>query len=246
VFRGLPSGYIANIEERLAQTEAALLQALSVIYESDARQSANHLEIPAAAAVTEKPRELEFNEIRIARVKEWNRFPLNTQEQQQNWMRNKLATTRTSTQSSSEGRQEKPAESTSGPRIRQRYQATGSARKRRNTASEGRDTSNLRPDQEPNFTTSTASSSTRLPMSEVDIGGTASTLDNNSLDAPLGTAVSYLQDQHATTRSPALHHTLDTEHIPPPDTPDVEQEIEPEQYTSKAKRLVTLHSRKYF
>jgi hypothetical protein len=223
-----------------------LLQALSIIYESHARQSQNQHHPETAAAPIERPRELEFNEVRIARVEEWSKFPLNTQEQQQNWMHNRLATTRTSTRVSSEGHQEEPANLTSGPRKRVRYQVTGSARKRQKTASEGRETFNFGADREPEFTVSTASPSTRLPVSEMNDGWTASTLHNNPLSAPPGTAGSYPQNQHATTHSPALHSTAETSHNDISNTPGGEQEIEPEQYTSKAKRLVTLHSRKYF
>jgi hypothetical protein len=223
-----------------------LLQALSVIYGSDTRQSQNqhYLEIPAAPI--ERPQELEFNEVRIARVEEWRRFPLETQEQQQNWMRNKLATTQTPTRLSSEGHQEEPPNPTSGPRKRVQYQATGSARKRQKTASEGRETLNFGADYEPKFTVSTASPSTRLPASEMNDGWTASTLHNNPLSAPPEAARSYPQNQHATIRSPALHSTAATSHNNISNTPGGEQETQREQYTSKAKRLVTLHSRKYF
>jgi hypothetical protein len=161
-------------------------------------------------------------------------------------MRNRLGITQTSPRLSSEGYQEEPANSRSGQRTRQRDQATGPARKRRKTASEGHDELDIEADQELNFTTSTASSSTRLPVSEVVEGCTASILHNDSPDAPLRAAVSYLQNQDASTRSPALHRTAETSHIEMPNTPSARQETQAEQYTSKAKRLVSLHSRKYF
>ncbi|KAH0187851.1 hypothetical protein KCV03_g5241, partial [Aureobasidium melanogenum] len=79
--RGLPTGYIASIEERLAQTEAALLQALSTIHGSQVPES----RLPPAA--TEKARDMEYNEVRIAKVEEWQKCPLDTQEHQRDWMR---------------------------------------------------------------------------------------------------------------------------------------------------------------
>ncbi|KAK5999455.1 hypothetical protein QM012_005456 [Aureobasidium pullulans] len=35
---------------------------------------------------------MEYNEVRIAKVEEWQRYPLDTPEHQQNWMQYKLAT----------------------------------------------------------------------------------------------------------------------------------------------------------
>jgi hypothetical protein len=221
-----------------------LLQALSIIYESHARQSQNQHHPEIAAAPIERPRELEFNEVRIARVEEWNKFPLNTQEQQQNWMHNRVATTRTATRVSSEAHQEDAADLTRNPHAQQRYHESGTTKKRRKTASGRRDTLSLEEDHGAEFTTSTASPSARPPVSGADGGWTANILDGNPLESPLGTVVSDLQ--HTNTQSSALHSTAATSHNNISNTPGVEQETQREQYTSKAKRLVTLHFRKYF
>ncbi|KAI5244843.1 hypothetical protein E4T42_06979 [Aureobasidium subglaciale] len=90
--RGLPSGYIAKIEERLAQTEAALLQALSSLHALEAQRVREVREpVQALSALSERPRELEFNEIRMANVENWKAFPLGNESQQVEWMRYKLA-----------------------------------------------------------------------------------------------------------------------------------------------------------
>jgi hypothetical protein len=216
-----------------------LLQALSLIYGPDTRQSnQHHLEIPTATA--EKPRELEFNEVRIAKVEEWHKFPLKTQEQQQEWMRRRLETTR----SPSEALQEGPAGPTSVSRKRLRSQITGPARERQETTSEGRSASNPEADQQRDVTMSTASPAIGLPVSEMTGGWAASPLHNDSLDPSSGTHVSNLR--HTTTQSPALQSAAETSHNEISNTPSGEQQTQPEQYSSKAKRLVTLHSRKYF
>ncbi|KAI5200540.1 hypothetical protein E4T39_05691 [Aureobasidium subglaciale] len=90
---GLPSGYIAKIEERLAQTEAALLQALSTLHTSEAQRVRDARE-PVhllSASSEERSRELEFNEIRMAKVEYWKEYPLDTGRQQVEWMRHRLA-----------------------------------------------------------------------------------------------------------------------------------------------------------
>ncbi|KAI4763069.1 hypothetical protein E4T52_04805 [Aureobasidium sp. EXF-3400] len=254
VTRGLPSGYIANIEERLAQTEVALLQALAIIHGLDARHTPNqnHLGVPNAQA--DRPRELEFNEVRIARVEEWQRFPLETTEQQRDWMRNRLATSELPTDLDSVTRQQEANDLANESHKRQRNQETGSAKKRRKTTSERRNTSNLRPEHEPDLTAPAAWPPRRAPAPLIDNGWTANTSHVDSLNSSLRTAASNLQLRDTDAFPPASHSALGTPRIDDSDTAGAAQntaagkreETQPEQYTSKAKRLSTLHSRKYF
>lgn len=200
-----------------------------------------------------RPRELEFNEVRIARVEEWQRFPLETTEQQRDWMRNRLATSELPTDLDSVTRQQEPNDLANESHKRQRNQETGSARKRRKIASERRNTSNLRPEHEPDLTAPAAWPPRRAPAPLIDNGWTANTSHDDSLNSSLRTAASDLQHQSTDAFPPASHSASDTPYIQRPDTSGIMQrtagirpDTQAEQYTSKAKRLSTLHSRKYF
>jgi hypothetical protein len=231
-----------------------LLQALAVIHGSDARHTPtqNHLGVPNAQA--DRPRELEFNEVRIARVEEWQKYPLETTEQQRDWMRNRLATSELPTDLDSVTRRKEANDLANESHKRQRDQETGSAKKRRKNQSETRNTSSLRVEYEPDLTASTVSPPRRLPAPVTDNGWTANTSHHDSLNSSLRTAASDLQHQSTDAFPPASHSASGTPRIDNSDTAGtaqntvsgIRQETQPEQYTSKAKRLSTLHSRKYF
>ena len=204
-------------------------------------------------AQADRPRELEFNEVRIARVEEWQKFPLETPEQQRDWMRNRLATSELPTDLDSMTRQQEANDWANESHKRQRNQETDSARKRRKTTSERRNTSNLRPEHEPDLIAPAAWPPRRAPAPLIDNGWTANTFHHDSLDSSLRTAASDLQHRNTDAFPPASHSASDTLHIQSPDTSGIMQrtagirpDTQAEQYTSKAKRLSTLHSRKYF
>lgn len=90
--RGLPPGYIATLEKRLAETEAALLQALSAIHSSEIQRPEQANRDATSTATMERPRELEYNEMRSAKVEEWRNYPLGTEDQQRSWLRHRIAT----------------------------------------------------------------------------------------------------------------------------------------------------------
>ncbi|KEQ69653.1 hypothetical protein M436DRAFT_75811 [Aureobasidium namibiae CBS 147.97] len=221
--RGLPSGYLANIEERLAQTENALLQALSIIHGSESRQDSSQPHPEVSLARTERPRELEFNEVRIARVEEWQNFPLETLEQQQHWMHNRLAPNGAPTASDSIERQRETLNMTSEAGKRQRNQDKTSARKRQRSVSGLRNTPDLKAGHRFQSTTPT---------------------ESDMLSTYLGTAASSPQRQQANVTCPALHLTSSIPQTRVSEHPGPGSENPPEQ--SKAKKLATLHSRKYF
>jgi len=77
--RGFPEGYLAGLEHRLAETERALFNSLQLLRgmpESDIR----HVEQVFHAKRTKS-----------TRTKEWERLPLNTQEQRWQWFNEKAS-----------------------------------------------------------------------------------------------------------------------------------------------------------
>lgn len=146
--RGLPSGYIASIEDRLAQTEAALLHALSTIH-------APLVPGPEMFSVaTQKPRDLEYNELRIAKVEEWQKYPLDTLEHRQAWIRYKLSSNGTQIPTEPP-KSEDTSDVSSNLRRSQYRQQSYPARKRQKTVSESQRTMiPARSDEEGNLTES--------------------------------------------------------------------------------------------
>ena len=76
--RGLPSGYVNKLEARLADTEAALHHVLSQI-QSDLRPLP---EVPYTI-----PASISVGQNKSDRVKEWDRFPLQSTSDVQAWYR---------------------------------------------------------------------------------------------------------------------------------------------------------------
>lgn len=238
--RGLPSGYIASIEERLAQTEAALLQVLSTIHGSQVPESRS----PPAA--TEKAREMEYNEVRIAKVEEWQRYPLDTQEHQRDWMQYKLAIDPASVGSTRTESQEDHASQPSDKRQSQGHQQLGAALKRQKTARESRDNRHLSESCRPSIE-SEALPLTGLRTSQGEDEWTTNTPQGGSLDPDHRPAASTPWAQGTTTRFIKPHRASNTPSVAISDHPNGMEALPPlDQTTSKAKRLSTLHSRKYF
>ncbi|KAG9692373.1 hypothetical protein KCU95_g7300, partial [Aureobasidium melanogenum] len=237
---GLPSGYIASIEERLAQTEAALLQALSTIHGFQVPESRS----PPAA--TEKVREMEYNEVRIAKVEEWQRYALDTQEHQRDWMQYKLATDPASIGSTRTKSQEDHASQPSDKRQLQGHQQLGAALKRQKTTHESRGNRHPLGSYGSGFATE-ASPLTRLRTSPGEREWTTDTPQGSPLHPDREPAASTPCAQGTTTRFMESHPASNTPSVAISDHPNRMEALPPlDQTTSKAKRLSTLHSRKYF
>jgi hypothetical protein len=240
-YRGLPSGYLANIEERLAQTEVALLQALSALHESGIQLRPEQHQQRVSDTAAGKARELEFNEVRIARVEEWKKFPLETPEQQLLWARSRPTTTEPpSTTDSAESWEE----ITHLTRKRRHYGETGQAGSGRQKAVlEGRV---LEADDESDSIVLTASPSMIHPAQSLHDDLAAGSFYDNRPIYPLGTAVPTLQHRDAEATSSTLRTKSGTPHVENAEISGAAQDEQPEQYISKAKKLVTSHSRRYF
>ncbi|KAH0347123.1 hypothetical protein KCU81_g3602, partial [Aureobasidium melanogenum] len=237
--RGLPSGYIASIEDRLAQTEAALLQALSTIHGSQ-------VESRSPPAIPEKPRDMEFNEVRIAKVEEWQKYPLDTEEHQRNWMQYKLATNPGSSALTILNTQEGHAGQASDKQQSQSHQKSDAARKRQKIANESPQNRQLPQGHRSDF----ASEALPLTGAQALQGGsewTTNAPQGRPLDPDHGFATSIPSAQGTTTRSTDSHRASNPRSMPTPIRSNgVEALPDSDQNTSKAKRLSTLHSRKYF
>lgn len=85
--RGIPSGYISSLEERLIETEIALFEALSFI-NTHFHQGGNTQFEPSQYrdAFTNHSTALS----KQAKVKEWKRLPLMFEDQQKAWLQEKL------------------------------------------------------------------------------------------------------------------------------------------------------------
>lgn len=243
-FRGLPPGYLANVEERLAETENALLHALSIIHASEVGPIHTQQHLGVSTAPNERPRELEFNEVRIAKVEEWQKLPLHTQEQQRHWMRHKLATDEISTAPDPINGQQETIDLTSRSQKRQRNREIESASKRRRPTSASNGTLDLGEDHGLMPTTPTVRAATGPQSLAREDTQTADTVHPDTLSPYIETAASNLQHQHANIRSPARHFTSSPPQARTSEPPGPRPEIQPEQ--SKAKRLASLHSRRYF
>ncbi|KAF2016940.1 hypothetical protein BU24DRAFT_440112 [Aaosphaeria arxii CBS 175.79] len=78
--RGLPSGYITFIEQRLLETEIVVLDLLSAIY--DGHQNS----IPPTAPGDDKAiAELSAKQSKQEKLEEWRRFPLHTELERLKW-----------------------------------------------------------------------------------------------------------------------------------------------------------------
>ena len=84
-YRGIPSGYISFIEQRLLETEFLCLELLSAIYNSKIvieQHTLSDHERRLLAGLEEK-------QPKSAKIQEWKSFPLATDEQRRNWWRKK-------------------------------------------------------------------------------------------------------------------------------------------------------------
>ncbi|CAC9889479.1 unnamed protein product, partial [Aureobasidium pullulans] len=213
-------GYIAKIEERLAQTEAALLQALSAIHASEARAIENVLPGGLTSGTVER-QQLEFNEIRIAKVEEWQRYPLDSEQQQREWMRHKISTGDLQAEVRAEVQATAHQADEPEPLHHHSNQEVVSTRKRQRT---------IISDQQQPDTAASPEASERTRGPESLAGWTANTSVQGS----------YNKQPNTQSPAPLPHQLL----IPRPQNP--QPAIQDPQPPSKAKRLSTLHSRKYF
>lgn len=185
---------------------------------------------------------MEYNEVRIAKVKEWQGYPLDTEEHQRNWMQYKLATDPAQIVLTTSKHQADHASQSSDKRQSQGHQT----RKRQKTAQEWRgirDTSeDCRPGSDPDA----------VPLTRPRASQGNGDLTKNMHQGELPhhddeTSISTPWRQGTTTRSSESYCASDASRVPM--TGDVYTvEILPpsDQIKSKAKRLSTLHSRKYF
>ncbi|CAD0018218.1 unnamed protein product [Aureobasidium pullulans] len=217
--RGLPSGYIAKIEDRLAHTEAALLQALSTIHASEARAIENVLPAGPTSETVER-QQLEFNEIRIAKVEEWQRYPLDSEQQQREWMRHKISTGDLQAEVRAEVQATAHQADEPEPLHHHSNQEVVSTRKRQRT---------IISDQQQPDTAASPEASERTRGPESLAGWTANTFVQDS----------YNNQPKMQSPAPVLPPTSN------PSTSDPTS-IQDPQPPSKAKHLSTLHSRKYF
>ena len=156
-------------------------------------------------------------------------------------MNQRLALPEMPTASDSTERQQETLNLTSQPQKRQPNSEIELASKRRRPTSGQRGTSNPGEDHELNPTTPTARVATGpLPLAREDTW----TVHPDTLSPYLETAASNPQHRHANIQSPALHFPQSTPQARTSEPADPRPEIQPEQ--SKAQRLASLHSRRYF
>lgn len=77
--RGFPEGYLAGIEVRLAETERALFETLSILRSAGLSEA---LSQPVDHV-------FDFKQTKTARMKEWERLPLATVQDRRNWLLDK-------------------------------------------------------------------------------------------------------------------------------------------------------------
>lgn len=77
--RGFPEGYLAGIEVRLAETERALFETLSILRSAGLSDSISQ---PVGHV-------FDFKQTKTARMKEWERLPLATAQERRNWFLDK-------------------------------------------------------------------------------------------------------------------------------------------------------------
>ncbi|THY02954.1 hypothetical protein D6D03_04714 [Aureobasidium pullulans] len=202
------------------ETEAALLQALSTIHVSEARAIENVLPAGPTSETVER-QQLEFNEIRIAKVEEWQRYPLDSEQQQREWMRHKISTGDLQAEVRAEVQATAHQADEPEPLHHHSNQEVVSTRKRQRT---------IISDQQQPDTAASPEASERTRGPESLAGWTANTSVQGSYN------------KQPNTQSPAP--------LPPPtsypSTSEPTTSIQDPQPPSKAKRLSTLHSRKYF
>lgn len=185
---------------------------------------------------------MEFNEVRIAKVEEWQKYSLDTQEHQRNWMQYKLATDAGSTVFTTLRNQEDHAGQASDKRRVQGHQESGGGRERRKTGHESPGDEDHRSDF-----ASEALPPTGIQVSQGGSEWTTNAPRGEPHDPNLGFATSTPSAQGTTTRSTDSHRASNPCSMP---TPMYSNSVEAlpglDQNASKAKRLSTLHSRKYF
>jgi hypothetical protein len=77
--RGIPSGYLSYIEQRLLDTEIVVFELLSATYNSQVPiHRLSEIERRALADLSQK-------QPKSAKIEEWKRSPLNTEEQRHDW-----------------------------------------------------------------------------------------------------------------------------------------------------------------
>ncbi|KAH8588338.1 hypothetical protein B0O99DRAFT_362433 [Bisporella sp. PMI_857] len=93
--RGIPSGYIYALEQRLLETETALFDALSASSLSLQNDSGTRIKSNSYDCFSEHS----TAQSKEAKMEEWERLPLMFADQRQNWLREKLHTAKRRQQS---------------------------------------------------------------------------------------------------------------------------------------------------
>ncbi|KAF2186002.1 hypothetical protein K469DRAFT_707188 [Zopfia rhizophila CBS 207.26] len=83
--RGIPSGYISFIEQRLLETELVVFELLTAIYQSHTPIDQFRSHESARQAVAD----FSGKQSKSAKVEEWKYFPLASDEQRQRWWQNR-------------------------------------------------------------------------------------------------------------------------------------------------------------
>jgi len=86
VVRGIPTGYISSLENRLAETEAALFQALSNLHSHPGHSRTEHN--APASELFERFKDHNAGQTRAAQIDSWVQLPLTTSAGQREWLDN--------------------------------------------------------------------------------------------------------------------------------------------------------------
>lgn len=87
--RGIPSGYLSSLENRLAETEAALFQALSNLHSNPGHARAENI-VPDSELL-ERFKDYNAGQTRTAQIDSWAQLPLTTLAGQREWLDNGIA-----------------------------------------------------------------------------------------------------------------------------------------------------------
>jgi len=85
--RGIPTGYIFRLEQRLVETEIALFQTLSALHSFQTQTLVEDLNPEVSEVFTEHS----IEQSKAAKDEEWENLPLETEEQRQQWWSDRLA-----------------------------------------------------------------------------------------------------------------------------------------------------------
>lgn len=97
MFSGIPSGYLSYIEQRLLDTEVVVFELLSAIYKSHVPIQPQRLSEAERQALAE----LSQKQAKSAKIEEWKRLPLHTDEHRHEWWSKRCESMLSSTQAGS-------------------------------------------------------------------------------------------------------------------------------------------------